>query len=677
MKTRATNPAPTPGNADSVVRGIFCGIFKNAKRCKRQPGQPRPNPAPGRPVRYEVVVHEGDATGTAAVNPESNPKSNPCSTCGFGVPPNPPGNASSRERRAWAMSQIGSVPMANPGPCPTCGRDHDPGQGQAKNPEPLCPGQIRCADGTCVDSVANCDSVAAAPAQTTWGLGGGQNLVVGPPSSGAQMLSNRRQRRAAKIAMGQAGILPTPERLRNPAVGPLLLALRAVNYIPGPPVQGGAPIPGIGGMGAVGITPAAGPAPWGSFQYQGGFWPWNGSAPSPGRYTNAGEPSMQIIQPQPQQNPHSAREANARTGSTYWGGSGFGPPWQHRTPSTPAVGPQGGPGWTGAAPWSSYPYSGVIRDGRLVNAAPNPAQNPARNPGWLALGLTALGGTVVGGILGAGGVAYAACQPRDIQNYGHGLEQGRSVNLLIVEFPCVGDEPLAGVPKGRTGKRFEVTVEQTFEGEPPITFGPQGFDTYESAVAWASEQGGVNFQEVLTEGAKLWEDPEGGVAPPAQNPGGYVTLDTHQRPQRVQQNATLLMPTFQVARAPKTRTRNAHVHATRQRLSNPAPGVFPGPGAHSPTAPLPPQWYQYQGASTAGAPQAPGIQVASPGPPPGVFGQGAACYNDRDCRDNEYCHGGLCVPDPWSGAASRQRPAQNPAQMQSMSVPLAPGMALR
>ncbi len=153
MKTRATNPAPTPGNADSVVRGIFCGIFKNAKRCKRQPGQPRPNPAPGRPVRYEVVVHEGDATGTAAVNPESNPKSNPCSTCGFGVPPNPPGNASSRERRAWAMSQIGSVPMANPGPCPTCGRDHDPGQGQAKTPAPLCPGKIRCAEGTGVDSV--------------------------------------------------------------------------------------------------------------------------------------------------------------------------------------------------------------------------------------------------------------------------------------------------------------------------------------------------------------------------------------------------------------------------------------------------------------------------------------------------------------------------------------------
>lgn len=38
--------------------------------------------------------------------------------------------------------------------------------------------------------------------------------------------------------------------------------------------------------GAVGVTPAWGPAPWGAYQYQGGAWPWNGSAPTPGRMYN-------------------------------------------------------------------------------------------------------------------------------------------------------------------------------------------------------------------------------------------------------------------------------------------------------------------------------------------------------------------------------------------------------
>ncbi len=162
----------------------------------------------------------------------------------------------------------------------------------------------------------------------------------------------------------------------------------------------------------------------------------------------------------------------------------------------------------------------------------------------------------------------------------------------------------------------------------------------------------------------------------------------------------LLDPYYTTRGAPKMRTRNRGVRQVQARLANPAP-VYPGPGAHSPTAPLPPQWFYYTSASTAGAPQAPGIQVASPGPPPGIYGRGGQCYNDRDCRENEYCHGGICLPKPWAGQATgiiepnpspwvvtlptkkhhgapaRRGIRRNPEGMVSLTQPLAPGFQLR
>jgi hypothetical protein len=88
---------------------------------------------------------------------------------------------------------------------------------------------------------------------------------------------------------------------------------------------------------------------------------------------------------------------------------------------------------------------------------------------------------------------------------------------------------------------------------------------------------------------------------------------------------------------------------------NPDKPVFPGPGAHSEFAPLPPQWFYHVAPTTMGAPAAGQIPAAAPGPPPGVFGQGGRCYADRDCQpDTEYCHEGICVPKPWS-------PQENPA----------------
>ena len=130
MKVRITNPGPLP-----VTR--------------RLPGRPAPSSGP-------LGIRRGAA---------SNPDENPCQTCGVGVPPNPPGNATSRERHAWAASQIR---QPNPGP----------------------------------------------------------EMVTGPMSA-AQMLGARRQRRMAKMALGLRGELATPERIGNPSVGPTLLALRA------------------------------------------------------------------------------------------------------------------------------------------------------------------------------------------------------------------------------------------------------------------------------------------------------------------------------------------------------------------------------------------------------------------------------------------------------------------
>lgn len=84
-------------------------------------------------------------------------------------------------------------------------------------------------------------------------------------------------------------------------------------------------------------------------------------------------------------------------------------------------------------------------------------------------------------------------------------------------------------------------------------------------------------------------------------------------------------------------------------MLNPDTPIFPGPGAHSKFAPLPPQWFYHQRPTTMGAPYAGQIPTAAPGPPPGVFGRGGRCYSDLDCKaDTEYCHMGICLPKPWS-----------------------------
>lgn len=122
---------------------------------------------------------------------------------------------------------------------------------------------------------------------------------------------------------------------------------------------------------------------------------------------------------------------------------------------------------------------------------------------------------------------------------------------------------------------------------------------------------------------------------------------------------------------PRPIPRGAIRRARLMSLANPGPPIFPGPGAHSKFAPLPPQWFYYQQPTTMGAPYEGMIPAAAPGPPPGVFGQGGRCYSDLDCRPGtEYCHGGLCLPKPWS-------PQENPSKMLSLTQPLAPGMLLR
>lgn len=681
MKARAHNPGNPPARQQNargdkncrypIARGIFCGVFKRAKRCKRPCKQRRTNPDGD----LSYVIYEGKRPAPTSGplgtrrNPAENPSENPCTTCGFGVPPNPPGNASSRERWAWAMSQVGR-PIVNPGGvCPVCGRVC-PFAEAAQNPGPVdrCPGQVICSEDplTCADTVSQCVS-AGAQAQTQyhpWGPGGGQSLVTGTPvtttrgvspmvgamrpattgapSTGAQMLMGRRQRRAAKHQLAMAGAVANPERVRNLSIGPTLRALQASHFVPAarpqqqqsinyPPIpnptvsahnprgsgarRGGGfqPYWSIGGYGpwywrtrstpavgyppavgwgappSVGVTPAWGPAPWGSFQYQGGFWPWNGSAPYPGRYRNASDVRL--------------------TAPTKLAGHGW-----HR----------------------------FVR---------------IKNPGALATTFLVAGAGLLGAAAGAGAVGYAACQPRTWHN--HFIENGnRKLRLEVQEYPCAQD----GLP-------YETKVTEYFgEDEPELSFGPQKTETYEGAIAWASEKSAFDWSTALAQSAARTDAGLKGQNGVVQNPGAVP-------------HAGLVMPSMEISRAPKRRLRNAGVAQARARLQNPPP-IYPGPGALS--GPLPPQWFYYQSPSTAGAPPAPGISVAAPGPPPGVFGLGATCYNDRDCREDEYCHGGVCVRSPWDTGAGPTKPGSklgnplmNPAQMQSMSVPLAPGLALR
>ncbi len=463
-----------------------------------------------------------------------------------------------------------------------------------------------------------------------------QQPQAAPMRMRATPMAARQQRRAL------SGQVATPERVRrNPGVGPLLLSLHAVTDAQSYPNLWGTPSPapmvgvpgprlpnpqafeatgyypriynptlsagrrmpnqtdvwwGGGGIApwswrprsapAVGISPTVGPAPWGAFQYQGGFWPWNGTAPYPGRYNN----------------PERVPSGTAKLRFTIQN------PGTVYVPSR-AAGPQ-------------------LPTGQWMR----PAYNPAHN-----------------------------------------------ATLLFPYFQVQG-RPRA--PKFRN---------------PPL--GPGKVFCSQ----WCDAKGVCKMRCRDLEAA---QQAQGVQAPPGTAAPRRAAAAVRSAPAR----ATAL------SGAPKFRNRNRGVAQARARLSNPPP-IFPGPGAHSQFAPLPPQWFYYTSPSTAGAPQAPGIQVAAPGPPPGVFGQGGRCYNDRDCREDEYCHGGICLPKPWSGQqqgiiqpnpgrqvgaqewamglapnpaddwlltfptkrafAGRPSRRRNPDGMVSMTQPLAPGFQLR
>lgn len=58
----------------------------------------------------------------------------------------------------------------------------------------------------------------------------------------------------------------------------------------------------------------------------------------------------------------------------------------------------------------------------------------------------------------------------------------------------------------------------------------------------------------------------------------------------------------------------------------------------------------------------PGMGVtAVPFEPPGWSGLGQVCWQDDDCRRDEYCHAGRCVTSPWTGrGAGTQIELSNP-----------------
>lgn len=62
---------------------------------------------------------------------------------------------------------------------------------------------------------------------------------------------------------------------------------------------------------------------------------------------------------------------------------------------------------------------------------------------------------------------------------------------------------------------------------------------------------------------------------------------------------------------------------------------------------FPPGYQPYGGYGGVGyAPQAPGVPVAYPVAPPGVYLQGQSCRDATDCARDEYCHMGACMPVP-------------------------------
>lgn len=65
--------------------------------------------------------------------------------------------------------------------------------------------------------------------------------------------------------------------------------------------------------------------------------------------------------------------------------------------------------------------------------------------------------------------------------------------------------------------------------------------------------------------------------------------------------------------------------------------------------------------------------VAVPVEPPGWSGLGQGCWQDDDCRRDEYCHAGRCVTSPWTGrgAGTQVEVTNNPqANVGPLSIAL-------
>lgn len=623
MRVRVTNPAPEievarGGRAapTSGPLGIRRAAISNPCGCGRMP-----NPC---------------SCGRASNPCDCGRISNPCSTCGLGVPPNPPGNASSRERRAWAMSQVGRIP--NPGPDPR------------------------------------------------------------GPASAAQLLMGRRQKRATKLALGMRGELATPERITNCCdIGPLALALRASTspssypnlYESNPAPNPGAVYWGSGAPGWQnwGWRPRSAPAvsedqywhPWRYPPQSNPGWLLGLGAGIVGAaagaaancyprvltdsmYTTAdGLETKLRISFAPCGRGASRYEAIIARRNVQIAPAGNPPrrPWrggqllerlrEQRLQQEAATAPAPIPAPTALPPgaiemmgpvyFGSYiealnwadAQTGIAwreqltQNATIMNEGPS---TPQSNPGWM-LGIGA-------GLVGAAAGAFANCWPRVIADRTFTSPEGRRMSLRIRFAPC------------GTSQRFEATVTPRADsGMTTSVAGPMHFSTYEEALAWADEQSGLSWSRLL-ERKGIAQPTE-----PAGNPSRQFQY-TVQQSDLLRSNPTCMRPARAVARA-------------NIRAAN--PGVWPPASAHSPFAPLPPRWFYYQSPSTAGAPPAPGVPVAAPGPPPGVWGRGNLCYADRDCGPNAYCDGGVCVTKPWAN------PAPNPVQMQSITVPLAPGFA--
>jgi len=120
-----------------------------------------------------------------------------------------------------------------------------------------------------------------------------------------------------------------------------------------------------------------------------------------------------------------------------------------------------------------------------------------------------------------------------------------------------------------------------------------------------------------------------------------------------------LTPTPYLPHATPTRPGASKVGARRavrrsRAAHNPAPPLSAGRGGQldyaNQYAVFGPGVQPYGGYGGVGyAPSAPGVPVAYPVAPPGVYMQGQRCLTATDCAPNEYCQEGACFPTPGQG----------------------------